>query len=363
MFKHTGNLLIQLVKFLLLLSLLAACKPMPSQSEKSSDPVPVPTGPTRDPLMPTRAGPTPRPLSGDELSIEQLMLKSHTFWSTLEAEGEILSSLTPGATSPTIREHIQVWVRQPAQFRTFVRPAAGGPVRMTVSDGKSIRYDTGELSELPPAMSEPFIPPPGPSDTITSHPLEGSLGSPIAALIFPAGLAQRDGEYKVIGKDTLAGRTATIVEWSYIPGQLVDRLWVDEQTGILLRQQNFGKQSSNTPVNEMIITRIVFDPDIPVETFTIDQPVPGNTPALPGVDGIEPFISVGKSDLGYINVRSGPGTSFNVIGQLHDGQVAHVTGVSAGGDWWQIDLDGMTGWVWKDLVQFSGDPGVVPVIQ
>lgn len=362
MLKQTGNYFILLIKILTLLSLLTACGSVPSQPEAASNPVPVPAEPTRDPLMPTRAGPTPRPLSGVELSVEQLMLNSHTFWSTLEADGEIHSFSTPSATSPTVREHIQVWVRQPAQFRTLVRPAAGGPVQMTVSDGQSIRYETGELSSLSPGISEPFIPPPGPSDTITPHPLEGSLGSPIAALFFPAGLAQRDGEYKVTSKDTLAGRSAIVVEWSYIPGQLVDRLWVDEQTGVILRKQSFGKQASNTPEMEMIITRIVFDTDIPAETFAIDQPAPGNVPALPGMEEDYPVVTVGKSDLSYINVRKGPGTSHAIVCHLSFGQSAHVTGQSAASDWWQINIDGCTGWVWAELVQFTGDPTTVPVV-
>lgn len=44
-----------------------------------------------------------------------------------------------------------------------------------------------------------------------------------------------------------------------------------------------------------------------------------------------------------VNVRSGPGTSFGVLGRLEPGQKAAVTGRY--GDWWQIDYDGTPGWV------------------
>jgi uncharacterized protein YgiM (DUF1202 family) len=38
-----------------------------------------------------------------------------------------------------------------------------------------------------------------------------------------------------------------------------------------------------------------------------------------------------------VNIRSGPGMGFQVVGQMPRGQVARVTGVSARGDWWRIE--------------------------
>lgn len=38
-----------------------------------------------------------------------------------------------------------------------------------------------------------------------------------------------------------------------------------------------------------------------------------------------------------VNIRSGPGMGFQVVGQMGRGQVARVTGVDARGDWWRIE--------------------------
>ena len=53
-----------------------------------------------------------------------------------------------------------------------------------VSDGKTITDSTGDRSDLPPAALEPFNPPTTLSDTVYTHPLAGSLGTPVSDLIF-----------------------------------------------------------------------------------------------------------------------------------------------------------------------------------
>ncbi len=46
-----------------------------------------------------------------------------------------------------------------------------------------------------------------------------------------------------------------------------------------------------------------------------------------------------------VNVRTGPGTNYPVIGTLLAGQSAGITGVSPDGAWWQINFAGGAGWV------------------
>jgi uncharacterized protein YraI len=64
----------------------------------------------------------------------------------------------------------------------------------------------------------------------------------------------------------------------------------------------------------------------------------------------------------FVNVRSGPGTNYAILGQLQANTPADVTGKSADGAWWQIKYAGQTGWLTAQLVQFSGDPGAVAVV-
>ena len=61
-----------------------------------------------------------------------------------------------------------------------------------------------------------------------------------------------------------------------------------------------------------------------------------------------------------MNVRAGPGTFYDVIGQLFPGDVRSALGISPGREWVQISFDGGIGWVYASYVSISGgDPQVV----
>jgi uncharacterized protein YraI len=64
-----------------------------------------------------------------------------------------------------------------------------------------------------------------------------------------------------------------------------------------------------------------------------------------------------------VNVRSGPGTLYPVIGQLVADTTAEVTGRSdAENNWLQIEFDGQTGWVAYFTVVVSGDLETLPLV-
>lgn len=57
-----------------------------------------------------------------------------------------------------------------------------------------------------------------------------------------------------------------------------------------------------------------------------------------------------------VNVRTGPGTDFSVLGVLAPGQTADIIGTSdATNEWLQIDFGGTPGWVAYFVVTISGD--------
>ncbi len=60
------------------------------------------------------------------------------------------------------------------------------------------------------------------------------------------------------------------------------------------------------------------------------------------------------------NVRSGPGTNYDVVGGLETGIAAPIIGKNETGDWWQVTLaTGQQGWVYGPLVEASGDTTTV----
>lgn len=63
-----------------------------------------------------------------------------------------------------------------------------------------------------------------------------------------------------------------------------------------------------------------------------------------------------------LNVRSGPGTAYPVVGALNATEQAEIVGKNPQGDWWQVLMaNGQTGWVFGALVQTSGDLAMVAV--
>lgn len=94
------------------------------------------------------------------------------------------------------------------------------------------------------------------------------------------------------------------------------------------------------------------------------EATPDATPdpdAPPAPDG--PSVTA----LTLLNLRSGPGTAYPIVGELAEGQTATVTGISADGQWWQIDLpqaNDQQAWVIGDpLLAEAQNTGAVAVAQ
>jgi hypothetical protein len=83
------------------------------------------------------------------------------------------------------------------------------------------------------------------------------------------------------------------------------------------------------------------------ESFATITPTP-----LPATPTPTPYPQVRMSQ--EANVRSGPGTSYTVLGTAAAGSIYPVTAVNAQRDWWQIDYMGQTGWVYAPLVEAAG---------
>lgn len=62
-----------------------------------------------------------------------------------------------------------------------------------------------------------------------------------------------------------------------------------------------------------------------------------------------------------MNVRAGPGTFYDVIGQLFPGDVRTALGISPGREWIQISFDNGIGWVYASYVSISG--GEPPIVE
>jgi len=62
------------------------------------------------------------------------------------------------------------------------------------------------------------------------------------------------------------------------------------------------------------------------------------------------------------NVRSGPGTGFGRLGSASAGETYEVTGKNPAGDWWEINFDGQTAWIYGQMASVA-NPELVAVAE
>ena len=247
-----------------------------SPPEKAGTPVipltPLPSEMLASPMPTLTAPPVAAVSSGED--VRQLMLFSHQRWHSLWVDGVINSYAGDGSTILVQSTRVQVWIIQPAQVRILSGPEGGAPETTWVSDGKYYSDSNGPAQPMPDYSQTNFTPPITFSDTIYTHPLDGMFGTPFSAMIFPTGIAQRQGSYDIVGEEILVGRRTVIIEWSRGTGVVIDRLWVDAQTGVVLRWLNFSKPGGQAISSEMYVNAILIDPSLPEQAFSLSNPKP-----------------------------------------------------------------------------------------
>lgn len=105
------------------------------------------------------------------------------------------------------------------------------------------------------------------------------------------------------------------------------------------------------------------NPPLPVPTETAAATP---TPALSATDPAPTEIASPTSDakvtlLGEMNIRSGPSTDYEVIGDAVAGEEFAITGKNADDNWWQIDFRGESGWIYAPFV-IAAEADDVPVV-
>lgn len=88
--------------------------------------------------------------------------------------------------------------------------------------------------------------------------------------------------------------------------------------------------------------------DAPAEPIIVPEAPPTPTQPLAPVVPMPAEIVVLPGNV--VNVRSGPGRQYKLLGRLADGNTAPVLGKSLDGQWWHIRFRGKLGWVHGDYV-------------
>jgi hypothetical protein len=256
--------------------------------------------------------PTPEPLNpvSNGESIRQRMLTSHFNWDTLWADVAVIYPMGEG---PAVTERYQVWIDQRQQgFRVLHGPEEQPePQVLRVSDGVDVvelRLESGETERyaLAPDAWGSFNPPNQPlENVIYPHPLAGQLNLPFADNLLPAGLAERGGVYEPVDMERVAGRQALVFDWRREAGaEVFSRYWADAETGVILREMNFGKQGGEAIQYEIVVTDIQYNQSMQPWLFVTNvsetpryaADASGN-PSLAEVEGEPPAVDASRGML------------------------------------------------------------------
>lgn len=122
-----------------------------------------------------------------------------------------------------------------------------------------------------------------------------------------------------------------------------------------------GELSDNVAVTQIgafgapqVIARYLGTERLPDDPSVAPTEAPLPTATLDGV-----VVTVENQ---IINVRSGPSTSYEILGQLAQGEQARVIGTSRDLQWVVINFRGTQGWMFADLLLITGDLRSVPII-
>ncbi len=209
----------------------------------------------------------------DSETIRRKLLTSSANWRTLWADATLTSFMDAGTPNPTQARRVQLWIDQhDGRFRLVWGGSPSQVDGAAVSDGQTVRrldVASGQISgeTLPDDARQVFIPPGPGSESVVQHPLAGIIGSPLADQVLSTGLAQRGGVFTAQAIDEVAGRSALVADWTTNDGARVDRFWIDAQTGVALRWQNFGKGGGAQVQSEYVINSIQYDAEFPSELF------------------------------------------------------------------------------------------------
>jgi WD40 repeat protein len=205
-------------------------------------------------------------LNSTSEDIQRAMLESATNWQSIWMDGTITQYALDGSDTPPQVSREQVWIDLPtSRFRSISGPVDGEPTIFKASDGINVLdmdLITGQSQSYPLPDLGPekqFVPDWQPGFAYP-QPLWGQMGTQISQLAFSSDLAQNEGTFKPLATEFVASRETVAVEWTYIQNDLPSwKLWLDTETAVILRIQNFDKGGGETIQSDRIVHQVVYD--------------------------------------------------------------------------------------------------------
>ena len=188
----------------------------------------------------------------------------HPVWSVVWVDGQAVN-YNP-LDGRTVRFFVQAWLEKTGGGRVIssdqmenvtTRKPDLLPKWIWLHDGKTLQvYDT-ETRSFDPSMARMRW---------SVHPLE--MAGDLMQILFPYFLENRgDQPIQIVREETFAGQPALVIDWGE------SRFWVDETSGVILRQQDFYSTPDHTGQadNDLFLSQISYQSQLPGDLFDPSQ--------------------------------------------------------------------------------------------
>lgn len=148
----------------------------------------------------------------------------------------------------------------------------------------------------------------------------------------------------------------------------ISTAWVAAQQGVhTILFKGLDDKGNVLIVSDAVI--IMVEASTPTPAPPTPKPTPLQEPTIaptvePQATATPQTAQATPSETDYVNVRSGPGATYAIVGRLDKGISAPITGKNGDVTWWQISFpsaSGGVGWVLAELIAVSGDTSAVQV--
>lgn len=225
-------------------------------------------------------------LPAEDVDIVGLMLNSHNNWKTLQGTATISNYEKDGQSQRMV---VEVLLAPPdiikietiiVEAREHFLQVYAGETMYDADIGRAIftrmplpsTFVERDLNLLPTSLQAVHENNTEGVPIVYPHPIASIISSPLSELVFPTGLAQRRGEYTLVEETEILGRPVWGVNWQKADdsGQVIlrERLWIDQQTGIVLKIERFSDSGFEFIREEIYFDHIVLDAPIATEKIS-----------------------------------------------------------------------------------------------
>ena len=197
-------------------------------------------------------------------TVEQIRTRveqSGQLWNTIWLDGQVAIYPLTDSVKPVEVKQFQLWQHRDLE-RLVIIGQLGGDLEVVFLQAGGQQYQAVPVDDL-----TPFTPIRNEvNGQVLSTPDQLSLFVILRILVSHSEMAHF-ADLRMIRRELLAGRKTLVIDAINSTNCKESRSWVDQITGIILRQQQYGGKHCQSMIWEYAVDEVVYDANLPPELF------------------------------------------------------------------------------------------------